>query len=133
METSQSIRKGARSGKSVGPEPQKLMLMNKDLEVKASFEQIRCMVFYRKIQGYNMRLDEQFTLSFDGFREIISGVIFQVNEETLLTITKILLHNERWFKGMPLDMQCYEDFIKRDCLGGKVEAGVTRRYLQEPF
>jgi hypothetical protein len=34
---------------------------------------------------------------------------------------------------MPLDAWCYEDFIKPDCLGGKVETGIPSRYLQEPF
>jgi hypothetical protein len=67
------------------------------------------------------------------FHMVIAGVTFQVTEETLSTTTKIPLHGERWFKGMPLDTRCYEDFIKRDCLGGKVETGVPSRYLQEPF
>jgi hypothetical protein len=64
---------------------------------------------------------------------VISGVIFQVIKEIMSTATEIPLHGERWFKGIPLDAQCYEDFIKWDCLGGKVEAGIPRRYLQEPF
>jgi hypothetical protein len=34
---------------------------------------------------------------------------------------------------MPLDVLCYEEFIKPDCLNGKVEAGIPSRYLQEPF
>jgi hypothetical protein len=65
-----------------------------------------------------MRLVEQFALSFDGFCALISGVIFQVTEETLSAAKEIPLRGERWFKGMPLDAWCYEYFIKRDCLGG---------------
>jgi hypothetical protein len=133
MTTSQNIRKGARSGRNVGPEPQILTLVNEDPEVRASFEQVRCMTFCRKIQGFNMKLAEQFTLRFDGSRAVIAGVIFQVTEETLSATTEIPSHIERWFKGMPLDTQCYKDFIKRDCLGGKVETGVPSRYLQGPF
>jgi hypothetical protein len=87
METSQNIRKGMRSGRSVGLEPQNLALINEDPEVRASFEQFGCMAFCRKIQGFNMRLVEQFTLNFDGFRAVISGVTFQVTEETLSTAT----------------------------------------------
>jgi hypothetical protein len=103
METSQNIRKGARSGRNVGPEPQNLTLINEDPEVRASFEQVGCMAFCRKIQGFNMKLAEQFTLSFDGSHAVIAGVTFQVTEETLSTTTEIPLHGERWFKGMPLD------------------------------
>jgi hypothetical protein len=76
-----------------------------------------------------MRLAEQFALGFNGFCTVISGVIFQVTKETLSTTTWIPLWGERWFKGMPLDAQCYEDFIKRDCLGGKIETCILSRYL----
>jgi hypothetical protein len=133
MMTSQNIRKGARSGRNVGPEPQSLTLVNEDPEVRASFEQVGCMTFCRKIQGFNMKLAEQFTLRFDGSHAVIAGVIFQVTEETLSATTEIPSHGERWFKGMPLDAWCYKDFIKRDCLGGKVETGIPSRYLQGPF
>jgi hypothetical protein len=133
MMTSQNIRKGARSGRNVGPEPQSLTLVNEYLEVRASFEQVGCMTFCRKIQGFNMKLAEQFTLRFDGSRAVIAGVVFQVTEETLSVTTKIPSCGERWFKGMHLDAWCYEDFIKRDCLGGKVETSIPSRYLQGPF
>jgi hypothetical protein len=34
---------------------------------------------------------------------------------------------------MPLDMLCYEEFIKPNCLNTKIGAGVLSRYLREPF
>jgi hypothetical protein len=131
--TSQSIRKGARSGRNVGPEPRILILVNEDLVVRASFDKVRCMTFCRKIQGFNIKLEEKFVLRFDGSPTVIAGVAFQVTEETMSTVTNIPSLSERWFKGIPLDAQCYKDFIKRDHLGGKVETGVPSRYLQGPF
>jgi hypothetical protein len=74
--TSQNIRKGARSCKNVGPKPQRLTLVNEDPEVRACFEQVGCMIFCRKIQGFNMKLAEQFALRFDGSRAVIAGVAF---------------------------------------------------------
>jgi hypothetical protein len=133
METSQNIRKGARSGRNVGPEPQSLTLVNEDPDVRASFEQVRCMLFCKKIQGFNVKLAEQFALSFNGLHTVIGGNTFQVTEETLSAATKIPPHGERWSKVMPLDVLCYEEFIKPNCLNGKVEAGIPSRYLQEPF
>jgi hypothetical protein len=88
MTTSQNIRKGARSSRNVGPEPQNLTLVNEDLDVRASFEQVGCMVFCRKIQGFNVKLAEQFALRFNGFRAVIAGVTFQVTEETLSAATR---------------------------------------------
>jgi hypothetical protein len=48
METSQNIRKGARSGRNVGPEPQSLTLVNEDPDVRAYFEQVGACSFVRK-------------------------------------------------------------------------------------
>jgi hypothetical protein len=106
MATSQNIRKGARSGRTVGFEPQNLALINEDPNVKASFEQVGCMLYCKKIQGYNVKLAKQFTLRFNGFRAVIARITFQVMEETLSTATKIPPHGERWSKGMPLDVLC---------------------------
>jgi hypothetical protein len=49
---------------------------------------------------------DQFALRFDGSHMVIAGVIFQLTEETLSAVTKIPLHSERCFKGMPLDVWC---------------------------
>ena len=54
-------------------------------------------------------------------------------EETFSTTTKIPPRGERWSKGMPLDVLCYEEFNKPNFLNGKVETGIPSRYLQEPF
>jgi hypothetical protein len=108
-------------------------LVNEDLDVRESFEQVGCMVFCRKIKGFNMKLTEKFSLRFNGFRTVIVGVTFQVTEENLSSSTKICPCSERWSKGMTWDALCYEEFIKLDCLNGKVEEGVPSRYLKEPF
>jgi len=129
MMTSQNIRKGARSGRNARPEPQSLNLVNEYLDVRASFEQVGCMTFCRKIQGFNMKLAGQFTLRFDESCMVIASVSFQVTEETLSAAKKIPLCGKRWFKGMSFDVQFYEDFIKRDYLGGKVETCVPSIYL----
>jgi hypothetical protein len=133
METSQNIRRGTQSGRSAGRKPQNLKLINKYPKVRVSFEYFGCMAFCRKIQGFNMRLVEQFTLSFDSFCTVIAGVTIHVIEETPSTTTNIPLRGERWFKGIPLDVWFYEYFIKRYCLDGKVRRDVLSRYLQEPF
>jgi len=54
-------------------------------------------------------------------------------EGTLSATTKIPLGGERWSKGMPLDVLCYEGFIKPNCLNWKIETSVPSRYLRDPF
>jgi hypothetical protein len=56
-----------------------------------------------------------------------------VIEENLSAATKIPLHSEKWFKGMPLDILFYEYFIMSNCLNGKIKVGVPSQYLREPF
>ena len=101
-----------------------MTLVNEDPDVRAYFEQFGCMFYCNKIQGFNVKLVEQFTLSFNGLCAIITGNAFQVTEETLSATTEIPPYDERWSKGMPLEILCYEEFIKPDYLNGKVEAGI---------
>jgi hypothetical protein len=122
-----------RGMEHVGPKTQSLALVNGDPNVRSSFEEAGCMSFCKKIQGFNMKLVEQFVLSFNGLCAVILGNTLQVTEETLSVATKIPPHGERWSKGMPLDVLCYEEFIKSNCLNRKVEVGILSRYLQEPF
>jgi hypothetical protein len=58
MMTSQNIRKRVQIGITMRPEPQDLALINEDPNVKAYFEQVRCMHYCEKIQGYNVKLAE---------------------------------------------------------------------------
>jgi hypothetical protein len=117
----------------VGPKPQTLTLINEDTDVRASFEQVGCMLFCKKIHGLNMKLTEQFALSFNGLCSVIVENTFQVTEKTLSVATKITLRSERWSKGIPLDVLCYEDFIKPYYLNRKFEVSIPSRYIQEPF
>jgi hypothetical protein len=129
MKTSQGISKKARSGRVVRSEPQDLALINEDLNIRESFEWVRCMRYCEKIKGYNAKLAKQFSLRFNGFCATIVGITFQVMEGTLSAATYIPLHAERWSKGMPLNVLCYEYFIKPNFLNGKIRAGVPSQYL----
>jgi hypothetical protein len=92
MTTPQNIGKCARSRRNVGPEPQRLTLVSEESDVRESFEQVRCMLFWKKIQGFNVRLEEQFALSFNGLHTVIAGNTFHVTEETLSVAMEIPLH-----------------------------------------
>jgi hypothetical protein len=72
-------------------------------------------------------------LVFNGFRVIIVGITFRVMEETLSGAIEIPWHGERWSKGMHLDVLFYEEFIKPNCLNGKIRMGVPSLYLWDPF
>jgi len=105
-------------------ESQDLELINEEMKIMTSSEQAKCMCFCENIKGYNAKMDEQFTLNFTGVSATIEGITFRVTEKTLLAATKIPPRGEKWFKGMPLDILCYKDFIKPDCLNGKIGANI---------
>jgi hypothetical protein len=73
------------------------------------------MRFCERIQGYNSKLAEQLALNFIGVNATIARITLQVIEETLSTAMEIPPRGEKWFKGMPLDISCYMDFIKPIC------------------
>jgi hypothetical protein len=89
MKTFQSIRKKVRSGRAVRSKPQELALISKDPKIRASFEHVGCIQFCENIKGYNAKLDEQFSLNFNGFCMTIAGITFRVMEETLSAVTEL--------------------------------------------
>jgi len=133
MAVSQRIRKKARSGRAVRSEPQDLELIKQDPAIRASFEKAGCMRFYENIKGYNVNLDEQFALNFLGVNTTIAKITFQVIEEIVSTVIEIPPRKEKWFKGMSLDTLCYKDFIKHNCLNGKIGADIPSQYLLDLF
>jgi hypothetical protein len=133
MAVSQSIRNKARSVWDVKFEPQDLELINEDPAIRVSFEQAGCTCFCERIKGYNVTLAEQFTLNFTGVSATIVGITFQVMEVTLSVVMEIPSRREKWFKGMPLDMLCYKDFIKPERLNQKIGADIPSQYLLDPF
>jgi hypothetical protein len=50
-------------------EPQSLKLVNFDPAFRVSFEQVGCMRFCEKIQGYNVQVTKEFSLNFNGVRQ----------------------------------------------------------------
>jgi hypothetical protein len=54
-------------------------------------------------------------------------------EETLSATRKIPMCGDRWSKFIPLDVLCYEEFIKPNCLNGKIRTSVPSRYIWDPF
>jgi len=110
-----------------------LKLINKDSEFRVSFEKVGCMLFREDIKGYETNLVEQLSLKFTRVTTTIEGITFQVTEENLSAATKIPQCREKWFKGIPLDILCYKDFIKPDCLNEKIGVDIPSQYLREPF
>jgi hypothetical protein len=95
------------------------------------------MLYCEKIKGYNMKLDEQFSLRFNGFRMTIVGITFQVMEETLSATMEIPPHSEMWSKGIPLDVLFYEYFIKPNLhewenQSGRSESVSPRAFPKDP-
>jgi hypothetical protein len=107
METLEGRRRNTKGGDIVRFEPQGLRLVNADPTIRASFEQVGCIRFCEKIQGYNMKVEKEFPLSFNGIGAKVGNIQFQVSEDTIVSVTEIPAHGEQWFKGMQLDLSCY--------------------------
>jgi hypothetical protein len=55
-----------KGGNVLRYEPQDLTLVNSDLTYTMYFEQVGCIRFCEKIQGYNMQLTKKFSMNFNG-------------------------------------------------------------------
>jgi hypothetical protein len=110
-----------------------MYLINEDPMIRASVEQNNCMCFYERIKVYNAKLAEHFALNFTRVSEKIARVTFRVTEETLSTTTEIPPRGKKLFKGIPLDISCYIDFIKLKCRNRKIGVDIPSQYLLEPF
>jgi hypothetical protein len=101
MATPQGRRRNKKGGDIVRFEPQYLRLVNADPTIRVSFEQVGCIMFCEKIQGYNMQVTKDFAFIFNGIGDKVGNIQFHVSEDTITASKEILAHGEKWFKGMP--------------------------------
>jgi len=86
--------------------------VNVDPPIRASFEQLGCIRFCEKILGYNMQVEKEFSLGFNGIGHKLGNIMFHIFEDTIAVATNIHAHGEQWFKGIQLDLACYHEFFK---------------------
>jgi hypothetical protein len=72
-------------------------------------------------------------MNFNGVQTTIVEVIFPVSEETIAVATEIPIHGEKWFKGMPLELMFYIEFLKPQYRKQKFGVTIPREYLLEPY
>jgi hypothetical protein len=72
-------------------------------------------------------------LNFTGLDVKIGELTFRVSDVTISAATEIPLQGEQWFKGMPLDIANYKDFLKPKYKNKGYGAIVPREYLLEPY
>jgi hypothetical protein len=56
-------------------------------------------VFIEKFKGFNLRVAQEFALTFDGCRENIGDMQLEVNEYFLSQATGLLVFGQKWFKN----------------------------------
>jgi hypothetical protein len=105
--------------------------VNADPTIRVSFEQVGCIRFCEKLQGYNMQVEKEFSLSFNGIEAKVGNMQFQVFEDTIVVATEIPSHGEQWFKGMQLDLACYHEFLKPEFRDTDFGATIPRELLLE--
>ena len=107
-------------------------MINSDPTNRVAFEHTGCIWFCEKIQGYNVQLTKEFDFNFTRVEAKVGDLSFPVLEVTISAATKISLHGEQWFKGMPLDIANYKHYLKTKYKYKEYGAIVPREYLLEP-
>ena len=60
-------------------------------------------LFIEKFKGFNLRVAQEFALTFDGCREKIGGVQLEVTEEFLSQATGLPTVGQKWFKNAKVE------------------------------
>jgi hypothetical protein len=60
-------------------------------------------VFVEKFEGFNLRVSQEFTLTFDGYREKIGGVQLDLNEYFISQATGLPAVGQKWFKNSKVE------------------------------
>jgi hypothetical protein len=129
METPKGRRRNKKGGDIIIFEPYGLNLVNAYPTIKVSFEQVGCIRFCEKLQGYNMQVEQEFALFFYGIRDKVGNIQFQVSKDTIVVVTEIHAHGEKWSKGMQLDLSYYHDFLKPEFRNTNFGATIPREIL----
>jgi hypothetical protein len=114
-------------------EPQGMDLINSDPMYRTSFQQVGCLTFCERLQGYNTEVAKQFSLNFDGNKTNIGPLEFLVSEKTIVAATEMPALGDKWFKGMSLDLTFCNDYFKPLHQDEDLTVGVPRKHLLEPF
>jgi len=59
-----------------------------------------------------VKVTKEFSMNFDGDIAKVGKLNFFVIESTIASTIEIPLEGEKWFKGMPLELQNYKVFTK---------------------
>jgi len=97
-----------------------------------AFEQVGCMRFCERIQGYHLQFTKEFAKGFDGVKAKVGSLPFSVSSQTIYEATDIPLGGEEWFKGMDFDWVAFQYFLKpkhRKVYGSYV----PRSYLHDHY
>jgi hypothetical protein len=131
--TLEGRKKTTKGGDIVIFETQDLKLVNADTIVMVAFEQVGCIIFCEKLQGYNMQVTKDVSLSFYGIGAKVGNIQFQVSEDTIVVVIEIPSHGEKWFKGIQLDLYFYHEFLKLEFRDIDFGAAICKELLSENY
>jgi hypothetical protein len=83
MTTPERKIKNVRRGKIVRFEPRGLNLVKVDPTIRASFEQVGCIGFFEKLQGYKRQVAREFAENLDGANTKVDKLQFQFSEDNI--------------------------------------------------
>ena len=92
--------------------PHDIITINVNPTIIMDFEQVGCIIFCEKIQGYHLQLTKEFASGFDGVQAKVGSLNFPVSTQPIVEATEIPLSGEEWFKGMDFDLVDFKDFLK---------------------
>jgi hypothetical protein len=59
-------------------------------------------MFIKKFHGYKLKVEKQFSLTFDGYIEKVGDIQLEITKDFLNEATRLPLTGQKWFKNLKL-------------------------------
>jgi len=91
------------------------------------------MPFLEKFTGWHKKISHEFIQSYDEEIAHIGNLQLIINEETLREVTKLPSRGDKYFKGVGINKEMCQQFLKEDHQHPDWKKGIPRNYIKEEF
>lgn len=113
-ESSPERKRQHKGGRILRYEPSNYNTINSYPFIKQCFEDVHCLEFCKRVSeaGFHEQLTDWVETHLKGETVFISGIEFNFSVASISTATGLPDNGEYWFKGMNLDLENYNPFLK---------------------
>jgi hypothetical protein len=91
------------------------------------------MLFLEKFIGWHEKISHEFIQGYDGEIAHIGNLHLTINEATLREVTRLPNRESKYFKGVGINKEMCQRFLKKDHQHPDWKKGIPRNYIKEEY